>query len=479
MRNNSSLVYSFSLVVGDFLALVAAFIGAYILRVSVSHKPISENIHAVTYMEIFLLVLPFWILIFALMGLYNSNIYEKRFVEAGKLLVGSFLGLLFVTGLAYFSNKPVFPAKLVPIYGFIFAFLFLLILRNIARAVRSLMFSYDIGITNVLLVGNTPMSFELIDILQNRRTSGYKILGVVTSKEHAAKRYPHLRIFTSMDEAISHLKTRNIHSIVQTELFPDPDLNNDLIDFAQQHHIAFRFIPGNSEMFVGNLEVELFKQSLPVVTVHQTALVGWGRIVKRIFDLIVGSLFLVLASPILLIISILQLLSGGHVFFRQTRLTRFDQKFRVFKFRTVRPAYNGLSPEEAFSKIGKSGLIEIYRNNGDQIAKDPRYGKFGNFLRRTSLDELPQLFNVLKGDISLVGPRALVPEELSLFEKRHAILSVKSGLTGLAQVSGRRNISFSERRKLDMYYVQNWSFWLDIVILFKTIRVALKGTSTK
>jgi FlaA1/EpsC-like NDP-sugar epimerase len=291
MRNNSSLVYSFSLVVGDFLALVAAFIGAYILRVSVSHKPISENIHAVTYMEIFLLVLPFWILIFALMGLYNSNIYEKRFVEAGKLLVGSFLGLLFVTGLAYFSNKPVFPAKLVPIYGFIFAFLFLLILRNIARAVRSLMFSYDIGITNVLLVGNTPMSFELIDILQNRRTSGYKILGVVTSKEHAAKRYPHLRIFTSMDEAISHLKTRNIHSIVQTELFPDPDLNNDLIDFAQQHHIAFRFIPGNSEMFVGNLEVELFKQSLPVVTVHQTALVGWGRIVKRIFDLIVGSLF--------------------------------------------------------------------------------------------------------------------------------------------------------------------------------------------
>jgi FlaA1/EpsC-like NDP-sugar epimerase len=236
MRNNSSLVYSFSLVVGDFLALVAAFIGAYILRVSVSHKPISENIHAVTYMEIFLLVLPFWILIFALMGLYNSNIYEKRFVEAGKLLVGSFLGLLFVTGLAYFSNKPVFPAKLVPIYGFIFAFLFLLILRNIARAVRSLMFSYDIGITNVLLVGNTPMSFELIDILQNRRTSGYKILGVVTSKEHAAKRYPHLRIFTSMDEAISHLKTRNIHSIVQTELFPDPDLNNDLIDFAQQHH---------------------------------------------------------------------------------------------------------------------------------------------------------------------------------------------------------------------------------------------------
>jgi lipopolysaccharide/colanic/teichoic acid biosynthesis glycosyltransferase len=86
---------------------------------------------------------------------------------------------------------------------------------------------------------------------------------------------------------------------------------------------------------------------------------------------------------------------------------------------------------------------------------------------------------VLKGDISLVGPRALVPEELSLFEKRHAILSVKSGLTGLAQVSGRRNITFNERRKLDMFYVQNWSFWLDIVILFKTVRVVLKGEGAK
>jgi hypothetical protein len=184
------------------------------------------------------------------------------------------------------------------------------------------MFSYDIGITNMLLVGNTPMSYELIDILQDRRSSGYKIMGVVTDKEHAAKRYPHLRIFNTMDEAIAHLKIRNIHSIVQTELYPDPNLNNDLIDFAQQHHIAFRFIPGNSEMFVGNLEVELFKQSLPVVTVHQTALVGWGRIVKRLFDLTVGTLLLILASPLIINnYSFAEILSGGSVFFRQTRLT--------------------------------------------------------------------------------------------------------------------------------------------------------------
>jgi lipopolysaccharide/colanic/teichoic acid biosynthesis glycosyltransferase len=97
-------------------------------------------------------------------------------------------------------------------------------------------------------------------------------------------------------------------------------------------------------------------------------------------------------------------------------------------------------------------------------------------LRKTSLDELPQLFNVLGGDVSLVGPRPLIPQELSLYEKRHMILSVKSGLTGLAQVSGRRNITFDERRQLDLYYVQNWSFWLDLIILVKTIRVILEGS---
>jgi exopolysaccharide biosynthesis polyprenyl glycosylphosphotransferase len=475
MRNNSSLVYSFSLVVGDFLALVAAFAGAYILRVSVSHKPLSESVPATAYLEIFMVVLPFWILLFALMGLYNNSIYEKRFVEAGRLLVGSFIGLLFVTGVAYFSNKPVFPAKLVPVYGFVLAFIFLIIFRNIARAVRSIMFAYNKGITNVLLVGNTPMSYELIDLLQNTKTSGYKILGVVTTKEHAAKRYPHLRIFESLEEAISKLKVSSIHSIIQTEQYTDPHKNNDLIDFAQQHHIAFRFVPGNSEMFVGNLEVELFKQSLPVVSVHQTALIGWGQVVKRTFDLIIGIILIIIASPLILIISVAEVLTGGDIFFRQTRLTRFNEEFRVYKFESQYKKYLGTTPEEAFTMMGKPELAKKYRENGDFLHNDPRIHPLGRFLRKTSLDEIPQLFNVLKGDISLVGPRALVPQELGLFEKRHTILSVKSGLTGLAQVSGRRNISFEERRKLDMYYVQNWSFWLDIIILFKTIRVVLRG----
>ena len=214
---------------------------------------------------------------------------------------------------------------------------------------------------------------------------------------------------------------------------------------------------------------------MPVIAVHQTALVGWGRIVKRLFDLVVSSVMLIIATPILLIIAFLIKCTDfrAPVIFKQPRLTRFDTMVGIFKFRSHKQRFSGLSPEEAFKKMGRSDLIKPYRQNGDYLPGDPRISRLGNFLRRTSLDELPQLLNVIKGDISLVGPRALVPEELAQSAHKNQILSVKSGLTGLAQISGRRNIDFEERRKLDLFYVQNWSFWSDIVILLKTISIVL------
>ena len=129
--------------------------------------------------------------------------------------------------------------------------------------------------------------------------------------------------------------------------------------------------------------------------------------------------------------------------------------------------------------MGKPELAKAYRENGDFLAGDPRITPIGRFLRATSLDELPQLFNVLLSDISFVGPRALIPQELEAYKKRYTILSVKSGLTGLAQVSGRKDISFEERRTLDLFYVQNWSLWLDIVIVAKTIRTVLTARGAK
>jgi lipopolysaccharide/colanic/teichoic acid biosynthesis glycosyltransferase len=203
-------------------------------------------------------------------------------------------------------------------------------------------------------------------------------------------------------------------------------------------------------------------------------------------DLVIGCMMLILALiPMAIIWFLVKILDPkSSAIYSQTRLSRFNSHVKIYKFRTLKTEYSGLTPEDAFVKMQKQGKIKsaknyinLYRKNGDFLKNDPRTTKIGRFLRKTSLDELPQLINVIKGDISLVGPRALVPGELKNYGDRSLILSVKSGLTGLAQVSGRRDISFSERRALDIYYVQNWSVRFDLQILLRTVRavITMKG----
>jgi exopolysaccharide biosynthesis polyprenyl glycosylphosphotransferase len=474
MKNNASLIYSACLVIGDFLALIAAFVAAYVLRVKwsvgIDQAPITSNSR--TFLGVFLVVLPFWILIFALLGLYNYSIYEKRFKELGRLLIGSFIGLMLVIFWNFLASKPIFPARLVPIYGFAFGFMFLVIFRNLARLIRTQLFRHDSGLTKVLLIGNTGMTRELADWLGNSKLSGYKIVGIVGGKRSLGK-HEGIPLYHSFNQFLEDYKAE-LHSIVQTELYADEAKNAKILEFAQENHVSYRFVPGNTELFVGNIEVELFRSSIPVISVHQTALTGWGRVVKRLFDIVISAATLVILSPLLLLIALLiKIFDPGPVFFRQARMTRFNTKVYIYKFRSHKREYSGLSDEDSFKKMGQPELIKEYRANGDQLPNDPRVSKIGRLIRKTSLDEIPQLFNILKGDLSLVGPRALVPVELDQYPKRSSILSVKSGLTGLAVVSGRPGISFEERRKLDLYYVQNWSFWLDLVILAKTVRVVL------
>jgi lipopolysaccharide/colanic/teichoic acid biosynthesis glycosyltransferase len=378
------------------------------------------------------------------------------------------------------SNDVVFPSKLVPLYGFALAFIFLAGFRTLARAIRAWLFSYNIGITNLLLVGNTKITVELIKLLSDTKTSGYRIVGVVADKAQAKERFPHLSIFESFIEAIGDLRSQNIHGIVQTELYAASDKNNQILEYSQSNHIAYRFVPGNSELFVGNIAVELFRSSIPVIAVHQTALIGWGRVVKRLTDLLIGGLFFVISLPFMVVIGLLIKVTDPRapIFFKDSRLTRFAGTVKIYKFRSMKRGLTNMTPEEAFAKMGQPELAKIYRERGDQLHNDPRISRIGRFLRKTSLDELPQLFNIVKGDISLVGPRALQVDEWNLYDKKDLILAIKSGLTGLAQVSGRKDLPPLERRKLDLYYVQNWSLWMDITIIIKSFRVVFSRISS-
>ncbi|MDO4612363.1 MAG: sugar transferase, partial [Candidatus Saccharibacteria bacterium] len=249
---------------------------------------------------------------------------------------------------------------------------------------------------------------------------------------------------------------------------------------ATQRHMLYYFVPSESALSSHLGELELIGNT-PAMLVRLTPLSGGWGIIKRVFDImfaLVASMFALVPSMIIWLV--LKLMDFKHSpIYKDERLTQYNRKFKCYKFRSMKPEYSGMTAEEAFTNMGKPELIEKYRKNGDSLKNDPRITKFGAFIRKTSLDELPQLLNILKGDISLIGPRALLPGELRDYGDRSLILSVKSGLTGLAQVSGRRDISFEERRALDIYYVKNWTISLDLSIFFRTIATVLKRDGAK
>jgi exopolysaccharide biosynthesis polyprenyl glycosylphosphotransferase len=476
MKNNASVVYAFTLIVGDFVALLAAFIIAYVLRVSLDTRPLISQIGAADYLRIWIILTPIWIIIFGLLGLYKKNVYDYRWREIVGLLAGSFMGIMVVISYDFVAKADIFPARLVPVYGLGIGFLFLVLERTVLRGLRMAMWRWGKGINNVLIIGDGIVIKNLISYMNHPARTGYKVVAVC-SKEPLLKFKG--RHFSDLDTALQKISSLNIHTVLFAGLSNDNQKADIALAAAQANHAAFKYIPTHEGILSNKLDVELF-QGLPVVSVSRTALTGWARIAKRLFDITLSLLAIIIFSPLYILIALAVKLSDfGSVIFKQKRLSRFNTPIYIYKFRTMKKAYSGLSPEDGFTKMGKAQLAAKYRANGDYINNDPRVTAVGRLLRKTSLDELPQIFNILKGNISWVGPRALVPSELEKYPFKNLILSVKSGLTGLAQISGRRDISFEERRSIDLYYVENWSFWLDIKILFRTVINVLTGNGAK
>jgi len=301
MKNNASLIYSVALLVGDFVALLAAFTIAYILRVSLDHTPISASVHADTYINIVATLLPFFLLIFALFGLYDPRVQWQRFREFGQLALGCLIGIMAVISYSYLFNVQIFPARLVTLYGFLLAFCFVLLFRTAARGIRRILFRYNVGVARVLLVGDTRLSLELVSILADTAATGYRVVGIVGCQKFPLSHKGHIHCFESFAEATGKLDS-GFDTIVQTELYATGNRNEEILVYAQEHHLDYRFVPGNSELFVGNIEAELF-QSVPVISVNQTALTGWGRVVKRLTDIILSSVAIVITSPIMVVVA--------------------------------------------------------------------------------------------------------------------------------------------------------------------------------
>lgn len=461
MKQNFSFIYKLLLLAGDAFALVLAFTLAFILRVSLDPRPVATPVKALTYIALIATLVPICLVIFSILGLYAKRNFEKRPQELTRLFVAAVFGVVLIITFDFFSPDVILPAKLIPIYAVTISFILLWLIRTLLRNLRLYLYRHHFGVIRVILVGNNESTYYLSKYLHNNTASGYEVVGVVANKKYIFEELRNNH-FGSIGAAIN---STNPHAIIQT----DSEGVVKVYNHAIENHLDYQFIPTHEALFTAKHSVELLG-AFPIINVHTTPLIGNGRAVKRAID-VVGSVFgLIIFSPLFLIIAMLLKISQprGKVFFKQKRLSRFNKPVYIYKFRSHNLTYNGLSPEQAFIKMNRPDLLKQYRQNGDQLKNDPRVTRLGRILRRTSLDELPQLINVLRGEISLVGPRAIVEEELKEYEFKSLRLSVKSGLTGLAQISGRKEISTEERRRLDIYYVQNWSIWLDLTILLRT-----------
>jgi exopolysaccharide biosynthesis polyprenyl glycosylphosphotransferase len=473
MPSKNTKFYSLILIFADFMVLLLAFGIAYILRVQYDPRPLVSQIYAEQYFTTFALLAPFWILIFASLGLYQSTTYNRRLVEWAKIAVGAFIGILLVIGWEYITDQHLFPARLVAAYALAASFILLVFEREILRLTRSLLFYFGKGVSRVLIIGNSAATRDIADSISNTYKSGYKIIAIAGPKKLVP---PGLDVthFTSVELALKNVKKLGITTIIQTDLYDSAERNQQILGAAQTHHISYNFIPGEAEFYAGKNTVDVFL-GYPMISVSQTPLIGWGAIAKQVFDFVASTILIIVLSPLFLLLIFLQaIFNPGPIFYRSKRLSKFSEPISLIKFRSMSAKYGKRDAAVEFREMGREDLAKEYEKNR-KVQNDPRVTRFGHFLRVTSLDELPQIFNVIKGDLSLVGPRPILPQEANFSPHRTALLhSVKSGVTGLWQVSGRSNLSFEERIELELFYAQNWSFWMDIKILFKTVRVVFK-----
>jgi len=478
MTRRNSKLYSLILMLVDALVLIAAFVLAYVARVQYDPRPLLHNIYAYDYLFAFLLIIPAWIAVFGLIGLYQPATYNRRLAEWSKIAIGSFLGILLIIGFEYVSDKNLFPARLVAAYALAASFLLIVLEREVLRFIRNISFRFGRGVKRVLLIGSSGATSDIAFSLADTRRSGYEVVAIAGPKRILPDSSTALH-FSSPELALKQIRELGVSAIIQTDLYENPDRNQKILSATQTHHIDYSFIPGESEFYSGKNTVDVFL-GYPMITVYQTPLVGWGAIVKRIFDFVFSLLLIIVLSPFLFVIYVVKkLVDRGPAFYISKRLSRFSEPIGMIKFRSMGAQYGSKDAAEEFKAMGRDDLVKEYEQNR-KVENDPRITPFGAWLRKTSIDELPQVFNVLLGNISLVGPRPILPQEVKLARGRTALLhSVKSGMTGLWQVSGRSTLSFEDRIELELFYAQNWTFWLDIKILFKTFWIVVRGRGAK
>ena len=457
----SDLFFAFILLPIDITMIIAAFVLAYYFRIDLEVVPAFSDIGIKEYLRYSLYLMPFWIMLFALSGLYYIRASSSFLKELYKIVNGSSTALLLLIVGIFLSHTSFF-SRLILVFTWIFSILLISAGRLIVHQVRRFLYRYGIGRRNIVLIGDNSVSVMIDKELTTNKDLGYRVCGVLNGASTASKHG--LKIIGSADNMKELIKKYQIDEIILTDSNLSKHRILKIIEQCSDYCVTFKYIPDTFSLMTLNVSSDLIG-SMPVMELKPIPLDGWGRILKRIIDLLFSFILLILLSPIFFLVTLLQILtSKGPIFYGQDRIGRDEKKFNCYKFRSM------YVDKCDFAAGGSKWTTK----DDEKIRITP----LGRILRKTNIDELPQLWNIFIGNMSFVGPRPEQPKFVEKFEseipeyfRRHR---VKAGLTGWAQVNGLKgDTSIKERVRYDIYYIENWSLFLDLKILLKTIKLII------
>lgn len=452
----------------DFLAILAAGIAAYYSRfhpIFTGIRPVVFDLPIERYTNIVILIAFVWLLVFAVAGLYAFR--QKSIAsELGKIILACSASMALVFAILFFS-RVLFESRFIAVAAWLLSILFVAVTRLTVRALQRSLRKLGIGERQVVIIGKTKASQTLVDFFDDKSRLGIRVVST----------------FPTFDKKVEAriLKMKNngkVDEIILADQEASRDMTLKLLDFTDVNQLGFRYSADLFESAVGRSVIHMFA-GIPVIEVKKTPLDGWGAIYKRIFDVVASLILILLTLPLQFLIALaLFVEQPGRVLFsrmpdgsKTMRVGEGGKLFHYFKFRSM--------VKDAHKFRFDPDFIKKYGNEREgtplfKLADDPRVTPVGKLLRKLSLDELPEFYLVFLGRMSLVGPRPHLPEEVDSYKPEHRkVLTIKPGITGLGQISGRADLDFEDEVRLDTHYIEHWSPLLDLYILLKTPLVVL------
>jgi exopolysaccharide biosynthesis polyprenyl glycosylphosphotransferase len=474
----SELAFAVIQVPIDFLMIEAAAFLAFYIRLTTDlagDGPLIFPFHLFAFVAGVVGLV--WLLFFSLVGMYNLRRSQRLVDEFSRAVLGVSVGTMGVIIFIFLIRELFLSSRFIILATWLLAIIFVTVGRFILRRVQIGLYKKGVGVNRVVVIGKNRAGGIIVNDLEGREKGGYEVLEVLTSPRDEAATVATLQALKKLH------KQRKIDQIIQTDPLTLRDYVVRLIDFADEKKIVFKYAPDIFQTQATNIDVRPVA-GIPLVELKRTPLDGWGRVAKRTLDIIGSILLIIISGPFMLAVAIaIKLDSKGPIIYANDRVNNKGEIFKFYKFRSYKSeyctgkTYGGAKAENIENKLIKEKSVR--HGPLHKIKDDPRITKVGRFIRKTSLDELPQFFNVFKGDLSLVGPRPHMPKEVAKYKKHHRrVLAIKPGVTGLPQISGRSDLDFEEEVRLDTFYIENWSLKLDLQILFRTPLVLFQNRKT-